>query len=55
MQKQFEFVCEFFKTAPFKRKFFDEAHLTGIFYDGTFHEKSKIEVEERVANTVGDN
>ena len=42
------------KAALFQRIFFDGAHLTGKLFDDAFHEKTKMEVKEKLAHTVGD-
>ena len=41
------------KAALFKRIFFDSAHHTGKLFDDAFHEKTKVEVNEKLAYTVG--
>ena len=41
------------KAALFQRIFFDCAHLTGKLFDDAFYEKTKVEVEEKLAHTVG--
>ena len=42
------------KTALFQRIFFDGAQLTGKLFDNAFYEKTKVEVKEKLAHTVGD-
>ena len=42
------------KMALFHGIFFHGAHLTGKLFDHTFYEKTKVEVKEKLAETVGD-
>ena len=42
------------KAALFQCIFFDGAHFTGKLIDDAFYEKTKEEVNEKVAHTVGD-
>ena len=42
------------KATLFQRIFFDGAHLTGKLFDDAFYEKTKEEVKEKLAQTVGD-
>ena len=42
------------KPALFQRIFFDCAYLTGKLLDDAFYEKTKVEVKEKLAQTVGD-
>ena len=42
------------KAALFQRICFDGAHLTGKLFDDAFYEKTKEEVKEKLAHTVGD-
>ena len=42
------------KAALFQRIFFDGAHLTGKLFNDAFYEKTKVEVKEKLAHTVGD-
>ena len=42
------------EAALFQCIFFDGAHLTGKLFDDTFHEKTKVEVKEKLAHSVGD-
>ena len=43
-----------YKAAFFQRILFDGAHLTGELFDNTFYQKTKVEVKEKLAHTVGD-
>ena len=41
------------RAALFQRIFFDGAHLTDKLFDDAFYEKTKVEVKEKLAHTVG--
>ena len=41
------------KAALFQCGIFDGEHLTGKLFDDAFYEKTKVEVKENVAHTVG--
>ena len=45
---------DYHKAALFQRVFFDGAHLTGKLFDDALYEKTKEEVKEKLAHTVGD-
>ena len=41
------------KAALFQRVFFDGSHITGKQFDDAFYEKTKVELKEKLAHTVG--
>ena len=43
-----------YKAALFQRIFFNGAHHTGKLFDNAYYEKTKVEVKETLAHTVGD-